>query len=307
MVQGPLFARPLFLFRGYAGHEIALPFHVILPSDVSGITFTTSRAKRYLRHVPLNKYTDRYILYPFIPIFVPVTKASRPANIKRKRSRAEGVKTPQAAGKTAASAVEAPVPQTKADKTREYIQKQAAPLFNKQGFAGTSLGDLTHATGLTKGALYGNFRDKDGIALAAFEYSMKKIRAAMSARLESVTTNKQKLFILLEFFGEYVMQPPIPGGCPLMNYGVESDDSQKFLRKPVAREMQATINFIESCLEGGVRSGELKPELDVTPVARLIFCAVEGAIVVSRVTGNRAHMDAVVNHCKSVLDQFSVT
>lgn len=236
-----------------------------------------------------------------------MTKGSRPAITKRKRSRAKGVKNLRAGVKASASANEASIPQSKAGKTREYIQQQAAPLFNKQGFAGTSLGDLTNATGLTKGALYGNFSDKDGIALAAFEYSMKKIRATMSARIAPQATNKEKLFSLLEFFREYVLQPPIPGGCPLMNYGVEADDSQRFLRKPVAKEMLSTISFIESCLEGGIRKGEFKSELEVMPVARLIFCAVEGAIVVSRVTGSPAHMDAVVNHCKSVLDRFSVS
>lgn len=195
---------------------------------------------------------------------------------------------------------------SKAERTREFIREQAAPLFNQQGFAGTSLGDLTQATGLSKGALYGNFKDKEGIAVAAFGYSMEQIRKVMQSRLDPLASNKQKLNELLNFFSEYVMHPPIPGGCPMINYGVEADDNQKFIRKVVAREMQSTISFIQRCLEKGTACGEFKSTIEAAAIAQLIFCAVEGAIVVSRVTGSSAPMAAVVAHCRSILDRLSV-
>jgi AcrR family transcriptional regulator len=193
----------------------------------------------------------------------------------------------------------------KGERTREFIRERAAPLFNKQGFAGTSLGDLTEATGLTKGALYGNFKDKEGIALEAFAYSMQQIRVMMRSRVDPLPTYKQKLLALVEFFGEYVMHPPIPGGCPMMNYGVEADDSQRFMKKSVAREMQSTILFIQRCLDQGVAGGEFRSSVDTAVVAQVIFCAIEGAIVVSRVKGSPAPMAAVVEYCKSILDQLT--
>jgi AcrR family transcriptional regulator len=196
-------------------------------------------------------------------------------------------------------------PVSKSEKTKEFIRKQAAPLFNKQGFAGTSLGDLTKATGLTKGALYGNFKDKDGIALAAFSYSMQKVRAIMKSRLDPLTTYKEKLYSLLDFFGEYVMHSPIPGGCPMMNYGVDADDHQRFMRKPVAKEMQSTMDFIQLCLLNGLRNNEFKSTTNTVAIAQVMFCAIEGAIVVSRVTGTPAPMVAVVAHCKSLLEEIS--
>ncbi|HTF20394.1 MAG TPA: TetR/AcrR family transcriptional regulator [Chryseolinea sp.] len=194
---------------------------------------------------------------------------------------------------------------SKAARTREFIREQAAPIFNKQGFAGTSLGDLTVATGLSKGALYGNFKDKEGIALAAFGYSMEQIRKVMTSRLDPLSSNRQKLVELLNFFGEYVMHPPIPGGCPMINYGVEADDSQRFMRKVIAREMQSTMGFIQRCLEKGTESGEFKSDFEAPAIAQLIFCAVEGAIVVSRVTGSPAPMAAVVAQCRTMLDRLA--
>jgi AcrR family transcriptional regulator len=192
----------------------------------------------------------------------------------------------------------------KAERTREFIRTQAAPLFNKQGFDGTSLGDLTAVTGLTKGALYGNFKNKEGIALAAFGYSMKYIRGVMRARLDPIPSNKQKLVELLNFFAEYAMDPPIPGGCPMLNYGVEADDNHRFMRKTVVKEITGTIDFIRDCLKRGVQAGEFTSSIDADGLARMFFCAIEGAILVSRVTGTSAHMNAVVRHCRSVLDSI---
>ncbi|MCP2807331.1 TetR family transcriptional regulator, partial [Salmonella enterica subsp. enterica serovar Typhimurium] len=63
--------------------------------------------------------------------------------------------------------------ESKAERTRQYIIDKAAPIFNKKGYAGTSLNDLIEATGLTKGAIYGNFENKDEIALEAFDYNLK--------------------------------------------------------------------------------------------------------------------------------------
>jgi TetR/AcrR family transcriptional repressor of nem operon len=37
-----------------------------------------------------------------------------------------------------------------------------------KGYSGTSMSDITAATGLTKGSIYGNFENKDEVAIAAF-------------------------------------------------------------------------------------------------------------------------------------------
>jgi TetR/AcrR family transcriptional repressor of nem operon len=57
---------------------------------------------------------------------------------------------------------------TKAEKTKAFIIERSAPLFNSKGYSGTSMNDLMEITGLTKGSIYGNFENKDEVALAAF-------------------------------------------------------------------------------------------------------------------------------------------
>jgi TetR/AcrR family transcriptional regulator, transcriptional repressor for nem operon len=193
----------------------------------------------------------------------------------------------------------------KADKTRSYIIEKTAPLFNMKGYDGTTLSDLTEATGLTKGALYGNFHSKDDIAEAAFRYSISKVKRMITTEVQKELSNKNRLIALLEFFASYVNKPPVPGGCPLLNTAIEADDHRISMRKVVTTELLSTINFIADLLKKGVEAGEFSKSIDTKALAYTFFCSVEGALMFSRVERSREPMDIIVKHCKNILDQIS--
>jgi AcrR family transcriptional regulator len=194
---------------------------------------------------------------------------------------------------------------TKAEKTRQYIIEQTAPLFNRKGFAGTSLSDLTQSTGLTKGALYGNFNDKEEIATAAFRHAMYKVRGMVKQKLSGARTFKGQLNALFDFYGEYVFDPPVAGGCPLLNAAVETDDDHPSMRRVVVKELMQTVHFIQDLLEKGVLQGEFKRTIKSKELAYTFFCTIEGAVMFSRVERSREPMDIVIRHCKKLLDQIS--
>ena len=194
---------------------------------------------------------------------------------------------------------------TKADRTRQHIIEKTAPLFNQKGFDGTSLAELTAATGLTKGALYGNFQDKEEIALEAFQYSIDKVKDAVRQELEGAMTCKEQLLALLTFYSRYVFKPPIPGGCPLLNTAVEADDHHTSMRRVVVKELLYAVNFIRKLIQRGIEKNEFRADIDAAEIAYAIFCSVEGALMFSRVERSREPMDIIIQHCKKILDQIS--
>ncbi len=194
----------------------------------------------------------------------------------------------------------------KSERTRRYIIEKTAPVFNKQGFAGTSLSDLQEVTGLTKGSLYGNFADKEEIAYAAFQFAMDETKKAMARMTEGQTSAKARLLAVLRFYATYVFKSPIPGGCPLLNNAVEADDHHQSLRDHVAKEIKNVVAFIARLLEEGKKSGEFDASVNSGELAMLFFTSVEGAIMVSRVTGSDRAMKIVVKNCKNILEQISL-
>jgi TetR/AcrR family transcriptional regulator, transcriptional repressor for nem operon len=194
---------------------------------------------------------------------------------------------------------------TKAEKTRYYIIEKTAPLFNVKGYDGTTLADLTQVTGLTKGALYGNFSSKDEIAEEAFRYSIAKVKRMIALEVQTAVTYKTRLIKLLDFFAAYVNKPPIPGGCPLLNTAIEADDYRTSMRRVVTTELLGTINFIADLLKKGVEVGEFSKTINPKSLAYTFFCSVEGALMFSRVERSREPMEIIIKHCKSILDQIS--
>jgi TetR/AcrR family transcriptional regulator, transcriptional repressor for nem operon len=56
--------------------------------------------------------------------------------------------------------------------TKDLILFKAGTLFNTKGYKATSISDITKATGLTKGAIYRHFTNKQSLESEAFEYLM---------------------------------------------------------------------------------------------------------------------------------------
>jgi TetR/AcrR family transcriptional repressor of nem operon len=192
---------------------------------------------------------------------------------------------------------------SKAEQTRQFIIEKTAPIFNRKGYAGTSMSDLTEATGLTKGGIYGNFENKDEVALAAFEHNWKCTQAVLRAEMEKRKTYKDKLLVLARVF-ENFNSPSLPaGGCPLLNTAVEAVDTHPGLREKAAAAFLGWKKNLVALVEAGIASKEFHAHADAEQTALTLIALIEGAIMISRLTGNAKHRKAVIAAVeKTILD-----
>lgn len=173
------------------------------------------------------------------------------------------------------------------------------------GFDGTSLSDLCKVTGLTKGALYGNFVDKEELATEAFRYTISKMRSVGSRSMLSQASYRRKLDALLAFFLQAVLDPPVRGGCPLLNTAVEADDHRPSMRKVVVEELEKSVNSMTKLLDKGKESGEFRKDFNSREMAMFFFCAIEGAIMFSRVSASTKPMSIVTKQLHSMLEEIT--
>lgn len=192
----------------------------------------------------------------------------------------------------------------KADITREYIVQKTAALFNQQGYSGTSLKDLTTATGLTKGAIYGNFANKDEVALAAFDYNFQRISAEISSRMTLKETMLEKLLVYPEFYRDALRTNFLPGGCPLLNTATEADDTHPGLLRKVKAALQFWEDSIVKLLEKGMELGEFIDSCQPRPFASLMISLIEGGVMLSKVTGQIDHINHAVDHIETLIRQL---
>ena len=107
----------------------------------------------------------------------------------------------------------------KAEVTRQLIIEKSAELFNKFGYDGCALSDIMKATNLKKGGIYNHFKNKDEIALAAFDYSVYKVFKRFRERLNRESTAYGKLQATIEVYASFAKDPVVSGGCPIFQYG----------------------------------------------------------------------------------------
>jgi AcrR family transcriptional regulator len=69
----------------------------------------------------------------------------------------------------------------KAEVTRRRLVGAARKLFGRQGYADTSVDQVARAAGVTKGALYHHFRDKDDLFHAVVQQVKQDVTAAVGA------------------------------------------------------------------------------------------------------------------------------
>jgi AcrR family transcriptional regulator len=196
---------------------------------------------------------------------------------------------------------------TKGDRTRQLIIEKAAPLFNKNGYAGTSLSAIMKATGLAKGGVYGNFKSKDEIAALTFEYSYTKIKTAILFRLCNCTTSVEKLHCILQFYSNYITDPPIEGGCPLLNTSVEADDAFPFLKTRARAAQNEMLNSLTHIFQAGKKNGELKPTIQPQREAEMMYALIEGGIVMAKINDNPQTLNRILDRIKEHIDHTLVS
>lgn len=192
---------------------------------------------------------------------------------------------------------------TKAEKTRQFIIEQSATIINKKGVAGTSVTDLMEATNLAKGGIYGNFQSKEEICLEVFNYLSRGVGKALDNATANKSTAKEKLFALLDYYRDHVASSQV-GGCPLLNFGLEADDTNPAIRQRVATAVKASQQRMARLIEEGKSTKEFSKKIDSGVFAVKMFAMIEGAIFTSRVTNNQAAIKTIVDLLKKEIEEF---
>jgi TetR/AcrR family transcriptional repressor of nem operon len=189
----------------------------------------------------------------------------------------------------------------KGERTRQEIIRKAAPIFNQRGYDGAALSDLMKATGLEKGGIYRHFDSKEQLAAEAFDYAW---RLAVDARLEGtheIPNAVDRLKQMVRNFRER-RTGLVPGGCPLLNTAIDSDDGNPQLRGKARQALNTWTERLQSIIEKGQRAHEIRRDVSPAELASLIISTLEGSLMVSRLQRTDAALDLACRHLEEHLE-----
>jgi TetR/AcrR family transcriptional regulator, transcriptional repressor for nem operon len=166
---------------------------------------------------------------------------------------------------------------TKGEVTRQNIIEKSMQLFSVQGYFNTSIAGIVKATGLTKGGLYGHFRNKEEIWYAVYDECVRIWKGVVFqgvrhipdplARIERVMENSLK-----NYLGAGVFE----GGCFLFNALVELAGQSPSMSHHVLKGFKAFSALLRLWLEEAEQKSMLRDGLNLDGIANFLVISLNG-------------------------------
>jgi AcrR family transcriptional regulator len=157
--------------------------------------------------------------------------------------------------------------------TRERLVEAAQEVFRAEGYERARVQDIARAAGMTTGAIYGNYRDKAELLLAA-------MAAGSAAEVESLLEADSGLSPrdVLAALGRRMQQPT--GDRPLLLDAVVSARRDPALAELVRGALARRSERFAALVERGQATGDVDPELEVDALTRFCLTLALGSLVV---------------------------
>lgn len=191
---------------------------------------------------------------------------------------------------------------SKAEKTRQFIVEKTASIFNMKGFAGTSLSDITNATGLTKGSIYGNFANKDEVALAGFDYNVFLLNKGIDEAISGSTDAVDTLLKMAGFYRSEFKKRLATGGCPILNAATDADDTHRALKEKVSNSIKDWKKRIETIIKKGVAKNEIAATVNAAEFATEFISMIEGGIMLAKTTGDVSMLNTCITRIEKIIN-----
>ncbi|MDJ0691914.1 MAG: TetR/AcrR family transcriptional regulator [Xenococcaceae cyanobacterium MO_188.B32] len=185
---------------------------------------------------------------------------------------------------------------------REFVLDRAMEVFWQQGYEGTSIQDLTKATGLGRGSLYGAFGDKEQLFLTILDRYADKFLVAIADRLNHPDPY-QAIEGMFEITIERMSNPKYPRGCLNTNTSVGNSIQSEMIERKIAERLGSLESAIYQVLRKAQAEQKLSPEKDIRAIARFLVGVSQGMAVLNKTFADPSVIQDVAKVALSILEE----
>jgi len=191
--------------------------------------------------------------------------------------------------------------------TRDQILDAAARIIHLRGYHCTSLDDVLRESGVGKGNFYYYFKSKEELGYAIIDRVMHGfIARTLEPAFEDTAADPViQIHAFLDRVLENQRQRNCVGGCPIGNLASELSDVHEGFRQQLAEIFdvwRSTLTRALARFRATVRAPE---EFDPSALAQFLVAALEGAILLTKVTKDIAIMERCVEQLKQHLTLYA--
>ena len=179
---------------------------------------------------------------------------------------------------------------------------KALDLFRKDGFAATSLDDLSAATGMNRPSLYGAFGDKRELYIKSYQRYRNDARAAMIEVFRSGEPIRERLkriyAIALDI---YVSGDSGPRGCFTVMTAASEAVADPDIRAMVLEGFVELDKAFITCFRRAKEKGELPDSADPLVLGHLASGTIHTIAIRARARVPRKELEAIVDGAIDVM------
>jgi TetR/AcrR family transcriptional repressor of nem operon len=167
------------------------------------------------------------------------------------------------------------------ERTRERLLQAAFDEVHRSGFRGTDLDSILGVAGVTKGALYHHFDNKEALGYAVVD---EVIAGSMLNKWLLPLRNAEDPIVALAGLVESEPMTPndIALGCPLNNLSQEMSPLDEGFRKRLAKVFDDWHGGIAAALREGQKRGLVRGDLQPSDAAWFFIAAYEGYVSLAK-------------------------
>jgi AcrR family transcriptional regulator len=179
---------------------------------------------------------------------------------------------------------------------------KALDLFRKDGFAATSLDDLSAATGMNRPSLYGAFGDKRELYIKTYRRYREDARAAMAKIFRDELPIRQRLErIYAVALGIYLSGDAGPRGCFTVMTAASEAVADPDIRAMVLEGFAEMDKAFAACFRLAREKGELPDSADAIVLAQLASATIHTIAIRARAQTPRKELEAIVKGAIDVM------
>jgi len=172
---------------------------------------------------------------------------------------------------------------------------KALDLFRTQGFAATSLDDLSEATGMNRPSLYGAFGDKRELYIKSYQRYREEARASMVEIFRQEMPVRRRLErIFASALNIYLSGETGPRGCFTVVTAASEAVGDPDIRAMVLDGLTELDKAFANCFRRAKEKGELPENADPAVLAQLASATVHSIAIRSRARVPRKELEAIV-------------
>ncbi|MGD1024086.1 MAG: TetR family transcriptional regulator C-terminal domain-containing protein [Candidatus Sulfotelmatobacter sp.] len=167
------------------------------------------------------------------------------------------------------------------ERTRGLLLQAAFQEMYRSGFRSADLDAILAAAGVTKGALYYHFDNKDALGYAVVD---EIIASNLHQKwVQPLQNAKNPIDVLIRIIqSESLKREDVQRGCPLLNLSQEMSGLDEGFRRRTARVYRDWHDAMAEALRQGQKRGIVRNDINANETATFLIAAWEGYVVLGK-------------------------